>query len=92
MAKETTSSQSQQKKSGPAPIPGLEEGVARLETLVDQMRGFEKQAIDRLDEAVEQSAELTRGAVAYMARISEAWRQMAIDTARQSAHVFTQAR
>lgn len=91
MAKESTSSQSQQKDKT-ASIPGASwtDGVARLEALVEQMAAWEKQAIARATEAAEHSAELAKTGLGYIAKLNEAWRKMTIDAARQGAQVFSQ--
>lgn len=91
MAKDTNASQSQ-KTASSTPIPGIafDEGMARFGALLEQMRGFEQQALDRANQLAEQSAEITKGAIAYMARLSDSWRQMAIDSMRQGAQVFNQ--
>lgn len=78
MAKENTSSQSQQ--SG---VPGWADGVARLEAFAEQMTAWEQQAIARATEAAAQGAELARTGLDYAARLSEAWRNMALDAIRQ---------
>lgn len=96
MAKETTTSQSQQNKSkdaGPSaipPIPGWAEGCARIEAMIEQMAGWEQQAIDRATDAAEQSAQLAKTGLEYIGRLNDAWRQMAIDAARQGAQIFQQ--
>lgn len=90
MAKETNTSQSQQTKAKTAipPMPDWTDGMARIEALVEQMAAWEQKAIDQATEAAEQSAELAKTGLGYIAKLSEAWRKMALDAARQGSQIF----
>jgi len=85
MVKEQTSSQSQQSESPEPPTLGFE-------ALAEQFGIWEREAVERLAAAATHQAELQNDAVAYMAKLSEAWRELALETARHGASLFARAR
>jgi hypothetical protein len=85
---EKTSSQTQQDRFASFE-KSTKEGVRRVEELFAEFAKLEEQSRARVEEAVEESAKIMKQTIAYGAKLSEGWRQLALNTARQTAELWT---
>jgi hypothetical protein len=66
-----------------------EENAARIEQMNEQLVKLEHQGMDKMREAVDESAKLWKASFDLMSDISAGWRQVAVEASRRSFEMFS---
>ncbi len=64
------------------------DGAARFDAFVKEAEKAEQQAFERSNEAVEESARLTKESFAYAQKLNAEWRRITLESMKKTAEMF----
>jgi hypothetical protein len=66
----------------------MKDQIARVEAMQKEMEKLEQAGFERTNEALEESAKLTREAFAYTQKLGAEWRKVSLDALKKSSEMF----
>lgn len=70
----------------------VEDQVARVQQLQDDLARFEQKGIEQMRTAVDESAKIAKESINYLSQLTAEWRKLSIDATRRAAELMTATR